>query len=113
MVLPTALASINQAAVAAARAGRHEEALQLYAQLFQQLQGMPHPSRNLRHKPCGPDALSLPLHTERHLGHPQLFVTHSNKAASHLALEQYTAALEVRGSEGISLPATPALRLAT
>jgi hypothetical protein len=43
MVLPTALASINQVAVAAAKAGRHEDALALYAQLFQQLQGMPHP----------------------------------------------------------------------
>jgi hypothetical protein len=31
----------------------------------------------------------------RHVSHPQLFITHSNKAASHLALGQHAAALQV------------------
>lgn len=58
-----------------------------------------------------PGALTtFSMHAERHLSHPQLFVTHSNKAASHLALGQHAAALQVRGFETSSLPATPTLR---
>jgi hypothetical protein len=36
---------------------------------------------------------------ERHLTHPQQFITHSNKAASHLALNQHAAALQVSCSQ--------------
>lgn len=35
------------------------------------------------------------LPAARHLSHPELFITHSNKAASHLALGQHAHALQV------------------
>lgn len=134
-----------QAAVVAAKAGRHEEALQLYDKLFDQLKGnsastcplgafsicplpvcrihrcaasgihsctadmslVPHPQHDASatHPACAASWLAnqAPLTnkssvlyvTGRHLSHPQLFVTHSNKAASHLALRQHAAALQV------------------
>jgi tetratricopeptide (TPR) repeat protein len=82
---------VAQAAVTAAKAHHHDEALSLYAQ------ALAHASAN-------------------HLSHPQLFITHSNKAASHLALGQHENALQhakrclellddVGASAGLSGPA--------
>jgi hypothetical protein len=130
--------------VVAAKAGRHEEGLQLYDKLFEKLKGnsastcplgafsicplpvsgftgaasgihsctpdmslVPHPQHDASatHPACAASWLAnqAPLTnkssvlyvTGRHLSHPQLFVTHSNKAASHLALGQHAAALQV------------------
>eukprot|EP00879_Flechtneria_rotunda_P018393 GHRR01019293.1.p1 GENE.GHRR01019293.1~~GHRR01019293.1.p1 ORF type:complete len:270 (+),score=69.13 GHRR01019293.1:297-1106(+) len=69
MVLPTPLAAANQAAVAAVKQGQHQEALFLFHKLLEQL-----------HK--------------RHLTHADLFIVYSNKAACHLALQQYEQALQ-------------------
>lgn len=102
-----------QAAVDAAKAGNHTEALELYEQLFRQLKGKDEvwgspqtllivsPSCQLQTSGDTDTSAAHPmllfhLCAARHLSHPQQFVAHSNKAASHLVLGQHYAALQVR-----------------
>ncbi|WIA22755.1 hypothetical protein OEZ86_009712 [Tetradesmus obliquus] len=69
MVLSSTIAGLNKAAVAAIKAGDHQQAITLLSQLFQQA-------------------------AAQHTTHPELFIAHSNKAACHLALGQHREALQ-------------------
>jgi tetratricopeptide (TPR) repeat protein len=71
MISAFVLLAALQAAVAAIKAGNHQEAITLLTQLFDQA-------------------------AANHTTHPELFIAYSNKAACHLALGQYSEALQVR-----------------